>query len=180
MGMKKERSSSQSILAELFSEMGGNQPDTSYFWEIGWLIASDKVSKDNLEQVLSSFDLSKVRADKESGLSLTIEYVQACIKDGIIIESEILNAEILKRLFRIKEGDFYRNRFQDVKGLIEQEVLKLLGANENCLTEEHAEQLLGYQHVFDLSQDQFLKMTRDVALKAIADGAKAASLRPIY
>lgn len=96
------------------------------------------------------------------------------LDDHIVSESERFNIEILKKYFRIKEGDFYTHRYSEIENILHRQFERIYSDNDVNL--EEAIHKVALQEVFDLSYDQFEEFKQNEISRAIEQGADATTL----
>ena len=115
------------------------------------------------ENHLSSNDI------KEDLLDLILSYIRIVIEDGIITSDEEYNVKFLKRLFKIKEGDFYTLRYEETKEIILGQLNNLYLDNKIDDTEAVYKVLL--QELFDLGYEQFSEFVNPIVEESFEQGA---------
>lgn len=90
-----------------------------------------------LEQILSEHQVVGVEGIKTELLDLVLQYIHLVVDDHIISDKEYLNCKQLKMLFKIKEGEFYDRRHEEIKGIISKQ-LKLIYRDDNKIDEDEA------------------------------------------
>lgn len=123
-----------------------------------------------LQQILSEHRLLGVEAIKTDLLDLVLQYINWVLKDHIISEKEYLNGKQLKILFKIKEGEFYERRHEEIKEIIYKQ-LTLIYRDDNKIDDEEALHKVKLQGLFDLSYDQFLDFNEGEIRLALEKGA---------
>jgi hypothetical protein len=94
-------------------------------------------------------------------LDLLLFYVDFCLGDHELTTDEKLNIKHIKILFHIKEGQLYDLRRDAIKELLRVEMHRIMEDNQiDCIEDLHEVEL---QAVFDLSYDQYLELTINIA-----------------
>ena len=103
--------------------------------------------------ILKRYSIQKIEDIKFESLDLLIAYTDFILTDNIISEAEIQDFSILKRVFRIKEGDFIKFKRFEVNEIVKKEFMRIY--SDNFI--DGNEQLfnLNLQSLFDLSYDEF-------------------------
>lgn len=96
---------------------------SDYIIDIAELIYSKELNRENIQEVLDEHKIRKIEDIKEELLDLLIVYINLILNDHVISENEKFNIELLKKYFKIKEGDFYRLRYPEVKDILQLELL---------------------------------------------------------
>ncbi|MCL2738012.1 MAG: hypothetical protein FWE30_01030 [Bacteroidales bacterium] len=112
------------------------------------------INRENLNNILKKYhiDLKYIRLDL---LDLILLYINFIINTHIITEKESLNIKILKNYFKIKEGDFYKYRFNEVKSICKSQFVRLSRNNM-----DYSDELfwVGIKDMFNLDYMQLEKM----------------------
>ena len=111
-------------------------------------------------------------------LDFIIYYGMIILKDGIISESENINIKYLKKLFKIKEGDFYRLKKYEIKEIIQQQLYKLY--IDKSINKQEALFKVELQDLFDLSYDQMSVFVNPLAYDALEKGANIIDLDVVF
>ena len=81
---------------------------------------------------------------------------------------------LLKRFFKIKEGDFYQYRIKEIKAIITQQLESMY--SDGIVDSAEALNKANLQGLFDLSYDQFLQFTEEGIKQALKLGADITDL----
>ena len=136
---------------------------SDYINEIVELIHTNEFGRQNLDEVLKRHNIKRIEDIKEELLDLILVYINLILNDNVITENEAANVKILKRVFRIKEGDFYNQRYYEVEDVLNRQFERIY--SDNQIDTEEAVLKVGLQELFDLSYDQFLELV-DLEVKA--------------
>ncbi|MDD3771478.1 MAG: hypothetical protein PHC38_02340 [Weeksellaceae bacterium] len=142
--------------------------------EISQLVFTCEISRETIQDVLDKHQIENITSLKEELLDLLIAYVNLILDDHIVSESERFNIEILKKYFRIKEGDFYTHRYSEIENILHRQFERIYSDNDVNL--EEAIHKVALQEVFDLSYDQFEEFKQNEISRAIEQGADATTL----
>src|SRR5690606_157803 len=93
------------------------------------LSKNSKLYRSEIDQVLNEFHSGGYEGSKDGYPDLGFEYLNRVLEDGLIEEDEYTNATLLKRIFRIREGDFYKFRFDEVKQIILKQLFRIYSGN---------------------------------------------------
>lgn len=173
----KEQSKSNVILAELFNTFSQPLP-SNYFMEIRDLMFSNNLSKTSINEVLKKYKIEDVRKHKGDGVNLIIEYIQLILADNHLTLQELENTELLKRVFKIKEGDLLRLKKKEVIGIMEIQMKIIL--EDNVVDLEEALFIVDLQQLFDLSYDELVGISRKLVNVAIEGGANPLDIDFLY
>lgn len=141
---------------------------------IAHLIATSHLNETALKSALHENGIEKIGLLKFELLDLLISYIHIILDDHFISEKEGANFEILKRYFKIKEGDFFTFRRHQVEKILQRQFRIMF--SDKKVDREEALQNVSLQRLFDLGYDQFeLFKQREIAL-AIERGADISAL----
>lgn len=147
---------------------------SDYILDIAKLIYNNDLSRENTQKVLSEYKIPGVEDIKEELLDLLIVYINLILNDHAISEKERLNIGLLKRYFKIKEGDFYNNRYPEVEDVLHRQFERLY--LDHTISKEEALHSVELQGLFDLSYDQFDEFKEKEVRKALEQGADITDL----
>lgn len=155
-------------LKSAFSEIA--QSDINdYTRSIVNLVCNNSLSKEAIQEILSQHAIDRIQDIKIELLDVLIAYANFVLKDSIITGAEGSNFEFLKIYFKIREGDFYRNRFVEIESIITKQLEKLYA--DNLITKNESINMVLLQDMFDLSYDQLDQMKEKFVTNAINQGA---------
>lgn len=160
-------------LHDAFTEIS-KQDRSNYIHEIVDLVLENKLNRKNIQIVLSKFSIKNTGDIKNELLDILIEYANIVLRDHVLSEVEKINFEFLKLYFGIKEGDFYKNKRLEIKGILNKQFEKLY--DDNLITHAEAEHNYVLQEMFDLNYDEFDILREDIIIKAIEKGAEITNL----
>ncbi len=123
------------------------------------LIISGKVDKTLFTEILKSRKINDLFQIKNQLMDAVLNYVEEILNDHKITDEEIQNATRLKRLFEIKEGDFYQKKHSEVKQVLDKEFSYIL--SDGRISDSEEIQKVGLQDLFDLGYDQYLEFYQD-------------------
>lgn len=156
-------------LHEAFGVILSIESFSDYISDIAELIYNNELSRENLEKTFAEHKILRVEDIKEELLDLLIVYINLILNDYIISEKEKSNIELLKIYFKIKEGDFYNNRYYEVEDILHRQFERLYF--DNSINNEEALHNVDLQDLFDLSYDQFDEFKEKEVRKALEQGA---------
>ena len=163
----------EQTLKRIFSEIAKTKIK-NYTREIVELVIDSKLSKENIQNILTKHSIRKVEKVKPELLDVLIAYANFVLEDKVITDNEKQNFEFLKMYFGIEEGDFYKYKLLEIKSIINKQLERLYSDNLIAQTETESNDLL--QDMFDLDYDQFDKMKEDFVIKSIEQGAEIVNL----
>ena len=164
----------ESELKEAFGSILSHEKFTPHICAIAELIYTDELDRSGLDEILRDFKIVSIEKIKLEILDLLLLYISLVLKDFNISEGEQKNMALLKRFFKIKEGDFLEYRKNEIKAIIAQqlEIMYLDGIVDSAEALNKA----NLQGLFDLSYDQFLQFTDEGVRQALKRGADIANL----
>jgi HNH endonuclease len=151
---------------------------SSYVNEIVELIYTNELDRPNLELVLKQYQIKYVEDIKEEILDMLLVYINLVLNDGVITENEAGNIKLLKRFFKIKEGDFYNLRYDEVDEVLNRQLERLY--LDDKIDEAESLYKVGLQELFDLSYDQFLEFSNKQDKAALQRGATLPALDTVF
>lgn len=141
---------------------------------ISQLISTCELSRESIQNVLNKYQIEKITDLKLELLDLLITYAKVILDDHIVSEKERFNIEILKKYFRIKEGDFFTYRYSEVENILHRQFEIIY--SDNDVSREEAIHKVALQELFDLSYDQFEIFKQKEISQALDRGADISNL----
>ncbi|MCO5267509.1 MAG: hypothetical protein M9897_01265 [Brumimicrobium sp.] len=141
---------------------------------ISQLISTCELSRESIQNVLNKYQIEKITDLKLELLDLLITYAIVILDDHIVSEKERFNIEILKKYFRIKEGDFFTYRYSEVENILHRQFEIIY--SDNDVSREEAIHKVALQELFDLSYDQFEIFKQKEISQALDRGADISNL----
>lgn len=133
------------------------------------------LDRSGLQALQGSNEVVNLVDYKEALLDLILDYIGLALDDHILTTEEANTVLYLKRLFAIKEGDFYQLRYAQVKEVLHRQFERIYRDDDKISLEE-ATHKVALQDVFDLSYDQFLTFKEHEIRLALARGADIRNL----
>lgn len=147
---------------------------SDYILHIARLIYKDELNQQNILEILKIHKIDRIEEIKEELLDLLIVYINLVLEDHIITEKEKHNVALLKRYFKIKEGDFYKFRYDEVEDAIQQQFERMY--EDKTISQTEALHSVELQEIFDLSYDQLEELRENEIIKALLKGAEITEL----
>lgn len=163
-----------SELCRAFNLISTTKPLSKPVFEISQLISITNLTNETISEVLKKYQLKNIIALKEELLDLLLIYINVILDDHIIAENERFNIEILKKYFKIKEGDFYTYRYSEVENILTRQFTRIY--SDKIVDKKEALHSVGLQELFDLSYDQFENFKKIEIIKALKQGADISNL----
>ncbi len=161
-------------LHEAFGIILSIESFSDYITDIAELIYNNNLDRENFDKILQEHRISKIEEIKEELLDLLTVYINLILNDHIITDNEKRNIGLLKIYFKIKEGDFYNNRYYEVEDILNRQFERLY--IDNKIDREEAIYNVELQELFDLSYDQFDEFKEKVVCNALERGADITDL----
>lgn len=150
-------------------EIAVNQIFTPYINEIAMSIATREFTKERINQILQKHRIGNIQSIKHDTMDLLLASINFILDDGVITEKELANLKVMKRVFKIKEGDSYSMRLEAVQKILNKQFQKIY--KDNVIDKNEAILKVGLQELFDLGYDQFQELSRDEVKAALERGA---------
>lgn len=151
---------------------------SDYINEIIELIYTCEFDRSHLDRILKDNNIRQIEDIKEELLDLLIVYINLILNDNAITENEARDLKILKRVFKIKEGDFYNHRKHEIKEVLNRQFERIY--SDNRIDEEEALLKVGLQELFDLSYDQFIELVNFEVKAALYRGGDLYDLDTVF
>jgi hypothetical protein len=135
------------------------------------------VDRKTIDKILFEYNI-EYQDIKEELLNIIIDYAIIIVNDGIISQSESFNLKYLKRLFKIKEGDFFKLKQQEIKEIIQQQLYRLY--SDNSIDTKEALYKVELQDLFDLSYEQMSLFVNPLVYEALERGANLTDLDTVF
>lgn len=159
-----------------FKEIASYEQINHFVRHMANLIVNNDLTTTNIKVYLSEYDIRSITTIKIEMLSMIIMYLNIMLDDGIITDEIKRNVEILKLYFKIKEGDFHKKNYLEIKTIIQRQLERLY--SDNKLSPEEAMVEVDLQDMFDLSLAQFEEIKKEVIQRAIERGATYEDINP--
>lgn len=154
-----------------------------------------KFIEDNPSQNKSIYGVEKILSNKEATnsdlinfavqndqfknmkvdvLDYLISYVYYILSDHYISEEELYDFTALKRIFRVKPGDFMSHKRFEVVEILKQQFIRMY--SDDFIDQKEAFTKTNLQFMFDLSHDEFEKLKEDEVIISLINGANPKDL----
>jgi len=154
------------------------ETDVEYIDEIIELIQNDQLYREKIDEILRKYYIISYKDTKKEFLDLIIHYINYVLLDDLIDETEFYNVTQLKRLFKIKTGDFYKCRYDEIEEIIMKQIYRIYADNQ--IEEFEAVHKAKLQGLFDLSYDQINEFVTDEVEHALMQGGDITKLDAYY
>jgi len=156
---------------EAFSILSSRHSYSSFVQAISEALAAQgHLGRNDLLAIQQSNNVVRLTDYKDELLDILLDYINLALDDHILTSEEVNIVLYLKRLFAIKEGDFYHIRYQYVKEILHRQFERIY-QDDDKINAEEAMHKVALQDVFDLSYDQFLAFTEHEVRLALDRGA---------
>ncbi|HOU96941.1 MAG TPA: hypothetical protein PLN06_10045 [Bacteroidales bacterium] len=172
--MKTNLPNDDSELCKVFGIILSKSNFSDYINAIAELIYKNELSKESLLNILAEYKIRRVQDINEELLDLIIVYINLVLDDHIISDNEKQNLSHLKTYFKIKEGDFYNKRYDEIEKVLHRQFERLYA--DNLISEQEDIYLNHLQDIFDLSYDQLDKFKAKEVKRALDEGANITDL----
>ncbi|HYK76796.1 MAG TPA: hypothetical protein VEV16_07455 [Daejeonella sp.] len=137
--------------------------------EIIDFITQESNKVEDLSLILHKHHIENIQDIKIDLLDLLVEYASFILRDNYISASELYDFSALKRIFRIKEGDFMQFKPLEAKEILKQQFIRLY--SDHRIDEQEALEKVNLQSLFDLSYDEFEMLMQDEIILSLINGA---------
>lgn len=155
-------------------ELKSKQGIAHYLQDIVDLLVTEGTVVQDIDKVLGKYAIQDFDAIKIESIDLLLDYANHILEDSAICAQEAQDYEVLKRVFRIREGEFLQHRSFQVNEILKKEFIRIYSDNFVDLKEEL--QKVNLQALFNLSYDQFEEIKQDEVIKALLHGANPVNL----
>lgn len=123
----------------------------------------------HFERILKEYSIEKIEDVKLKVLDVLMSYANFNLSDSLVTADEIQDFTILKKVFRIKEGDFMRFKKFEAYEILKREIIGIysghfVGDKEKLMN-------LHFQSMFDLSYDEFEELKKEEVIFSLMHGA---------
>lgn len=129
----------------------------------GWNAPTD------LKQILEVNHIGVVENLKMEALDMLVAYAWYILEDHHINEVEYADFIALKRVFKVKEGDFFKFRQSELQDILRVQFYKIY--SDDRVDTIEALTKVNLQSLFDLSYEQFERFKQDNVIFSLLKGA---------
>lgn len=138
------------------------------------LMCQEGTTATDIDQSLASYRSQDTHRIKMESIDFMLGYADYILEDSAISEKEAYDFAALKRIFRIKEGEFLQYRSFEVKEILKKEFIRIY--SDHFVDRKEELEKVNLQALFDLSYDQFEEMKKDEVINALLNGANPSDL----
>lgn len=157
-------------LKEAFLKLSQDQQLSNINKKLAALISDYGLNQQQLNLFLSGEKIQSLTDLKYDTQILLLAYISQVLEDYFITEGEAAHVRLLKRLFKIREGDLYKNHYQQIVILITLQIKKIY--EDDKVDTVEALQKVNLQELFDLGYDQFLKIINNEVKISLSRGGR--------
>ena len=122
-----------------------------------------------------SSQIKRITDIKDQLVNVMFDYIDLCLEDDVLTQSEMQDFQTLQRFFRIQEGDFIRcHKEREIKNVLTEQLRKI--QSDKVVDKVEALMKNDLQAMFGLSYDQFLAIENEVSKESIKNGANPLDL----
>lgn len=161
------------ILSDIF-ENYIQQPQTreqtpTYLLDMADLLPKKDAKKNDIDKILESHAIHNFEDIKLQCIDFMLSYANYILEDSAISEKEAYDFAALKRIFRIREGEFLQYRSFEVREILKKECIRIY--SDHFVNKKEELEKVNLQALFDLSYDQFEEIKKDEVINALLNGA---------
>ncbi|MBO7476421.1 MAG: hypothetical protein J6U04_00635 [Salinivirgaceae bacterium] len=139
------------------------------------LIIDGKMRLPDVEATLTQIKIKRITDLKDQLVNVMFDYIDLCLEDDVLTQSEMQDFQTLQRFFRIQEGDFIRcHKEREIKNVLTEQLRKI--QSDKVVDKSEALMKNDLQAMFGLSYDQFLAIENEVSKESIKNGANPLDL----
>lgn len=139
------------------------------------LVIDGKMRLPDVEATLTQIKIKRITDLKDQLVNVMFDYIDLCLEDDVLTQSEMQDFQTLQRFFRIQEGDFIRcHKEREIKNVLTEQLRKI--QSDKVVDKSEALMKNDLQAMFGLSYDQFLVIENEVSKESIKNGANPLDL----
>ena len=139
------------------------------------LVIDGKMRLPDVEATLTQIKIKRITDLKDQLVNVMFDYIDLCLEDDVLTQSEMQDFQTLQRFFRIQEGDFIRcHKEREIKKVLIEQLQKI--QSDKVVDKAEALMKNDLQAMFGLSYDQFLTIENEVSKESIKNGANPLDL----
>ena len=139
------------------------------------LIVVGKMRIPDVEETLAQNKIKRITDLKDQLVNVMFDYIDVCLEDDVLTQSEMQDFRVMQRFFRIQEGDFIRcHKEREIKKVLTEQLRKM--QSDKVVDKTEALMKNDLQAMFGLSYDQFLAIENEVSKESIKGGANPLDL----
>ena len=164
-----------STLQNAITKLLATQKYTDKIVAVLQLVSDGKMRLPDVEATLAQIKVKRITDLKDKLVDVLFDYINLCLKDDVLTQSEMQDFQTLQRFFRIQEGDFIRcHKEREIKKVLTEQLCKI--QSEKVVDKTEALMKNDLQAMFGLSYDQFLAIENEVSKESIKGGANPLDL----
>ncbi|MEH7890594.1 hypothetical protein [Elizabethkingia meningoseptica] len=127
-----------------------------------------------INNILLLYHIEEIKVLKPYIMDYLLSFANTILQDNLITEEELYDFTVLKKIFKIYEGEFITCKSLAVREILQQQFLRLYA--DHYINETEALESVKLQSLFDLSYDAFEELKRDEIIAALHMGANPEDL----
>lgn len=138
------------------------------------LLDNEDYSEGKIKIILNKFNITNIADIKDDCLNFLISFADFILIDDIISNVELNDFSMLKKLFKIEEGDFKELKYSEIRRILEKQFSKMF--SDNFINNKEEIMNINLQSLFDLSYDDFADIKEIEVKKSLFMGANLQDL----
>lgn len=130
-----------------------------------------------LNKIVIKYDIES-SITKVDFLHFVLEYIKIALQDDFLTSNERDNINYLKRLFKVKPGDFHHYHPMELQKLIGHQFSLIY--NNDQVSSDEAMFKVNLQEIFDLSFDQMNEYSKKEAIISMKQGVSTKDLDVLF
>lgn len=155
------------IIVDHFSSVGTARGVKGPTGELIAVLAGGRATAGDYHALVERHGLARERWFQKDRLDLVLSFVVSQLDDDTELVSLVGYAAWLKTFLHIREGEFVEHRAAEMAAILGEQLDRILADGE--IDEEEELRQVHLQQVFDLSYDDYLRLTRRAFEIAMAD-----------
>jgi hypothetical protein len=153
---------SPTSLNEVFASYLATNQSSPQIEEVAHILATEQITEEKLRQTRPRVLLSKSSGFRSDLIGLVLFYVQACVRDHVLLPEEKSTIRMLNTLFQVEDGEYYKRQRGRLSEVLSQQALWILQDGKIDRIEDLLQ--IDLQRAFSLGTDQFTELTREAVL----------------
>lgn len=159
-------------LKAVFSRINEESGD-NFVKELSEIMMTGSIFRNQIDLILEKYSIDYEK-DKVKLLDTLFHYMDIVLDDDILTQEELFCIKQFKRIFKIKEGDFYENRADKIVRIMIAQLYKIY--LDKKVDKKEALHKVALQELFDLNYDQFNELDLLEVENVLYNGADISDL----
>ena len=147
---------------------------STYLMDVVDILCRQNSQIEDINRIFEKYDIQGFEDIKMETIDLLIGYANYILEDSVITAIEAYDFEALKRIFRIKEGEFLQYRSFELREILKKEFIRIY--SDNFVDKKEDLETLNLQGLFNLSYDQFEEIKKGEVIQSLLKGANPKDL----